>query len=73
MIFVESQEFHYMTSVAMFYNSSQLTLVVNTLIKNEIHFVFIQTYQPSYQHKFILHHLGQKYGYKKTNVDPNNH
>ena len=43
MIFMELHEFHYMTSVSMFYNSSKFVLVVNTLINNEIHFVFIQT------------------------------
>ena len=42
-IFMELQEFHYITSVSMFYNSSKFVLVVNTLIDNEIHFVFIQT------------------------------
>ena len=41
MIFMESQEFHYMTSVSMFYKDSQLVLVVNILINIEIHFVFI--------------------------------
>ena len=41
MIFMKSQEFHYMTSVSMFYNDSQLVLVVNMLKNDEIRFVFI--------------------------------
>ena len=39
---MELQEFHYMTSVSMFYNSSNFVLLVKTLINSEIHFVFIQ-------------------------------
>ena len=49
-IFMESLEFHYMTSVSLFYKDSQLVLVVN----NEIHFVFIQTHQFSYQYKIYM-------------------
>ena len=54
MIFMESQEFHDLTSVSMLYNGSQLLLVVNTSISDEIHFVFIETHQLSYRYKIYM-------------------
>ena len=62
-----------MISVSMFYDSSQLILLVNKLIKDESHFISIQIYQCPIDTEFILNQLGQKKWILKTNVDPNIH
>ena len=38
----------------MLNNASQLLLVVNTSINDEIHFVFIQTHQLSYRYNIYM-------------------